>query len=115
MTAYHTGMRRGEILNLIWDKVDLKKRFIYLEATDTKDKEKRSIPISDELHVMLQGIPKAIHDNHVFIYKGKPLSDIRTGLREACKEAGVTYGRFKKRGFVFHDLRQAIEQMKAVV
>lgn len=103
--AYHTGMRRGEILNLTWDKVDLKKRFIYLEATDTKDKEKRSIPISDELHVTLKNIPKALHDQHVFLYKGAPIMDLRTGLRKACAGAGVTYGRFKKSGFVFHDLR----------
>lgn len=103
--AYHTGMRRGEILNLTWDKVDLKKRFIYLEATDTKDKEKRSIPISSELHAVLRKIPKAIHDRHVFLYKGAPIMDLRTGLRKACAGAGVIYGRFKKSGFVFHDLR----------
>lgn len=103
--AYHTGMRKGEILNLTWDKVDLKKRFIYLEATDTKDKEKRSIPVSNKLYVTLKNIPKAIHDKHVFLCKGKPITDIRTGLRKACKEAGVSYGRFEKSGFVFHDLR----------
>ena len=105
MMAYHTGMRKGEILPLTWDKVDLKKRFIYLEAADTKDKEKRSIPISDELLATLEAVPKAIHDNHVFLFKGKPISDLRTGLRDACKDAGVTYGRFEKAGFIFHDLR----------
>jgi integrase len=103
--AYHTGMRKGEILNLTWDKVNTKKGFIYLEAADTKDKEKRTIPISKELRATLKNIPKAVHDQHVFLYKGKPITDLRTGLREACKAAGVSYGRFKKRGFVFHDLR----------
>jgi len=104
--AYHTGMRRREILHLTWDKVDLKKRFIFLEAADTKDREKRSIPISDELHIMLQGIPKAIHDQHVFLYRGEPIADLRTGLRNACEGAGVSYGRGVKGGFVLHDLRR---------
>jgi len=26
-------------------------------------------------------------------------------LRRACKKSGITYGRFKRDGFVFHDLR----------
>jgi len=30
---------------------------------------------------------------------------IRTGIKKACKAAGITYGRFKKGGFIFHDLR----------
>lgn len=105
MMAYHTGMRKGEILNLTWDKVDLKKRFIYLEATDTKEKKKRTVPISDELLVTLEAIPKAIHDKHVFLFKGAPITDLRTGLREACNGAGVIYGRFKKGGVIFHDTR----------
>jgi len=105
MMAYHSGMRKNEILSLTWDKVDLKKRFIYLEAADTKDKEKRSIPISNKLYVTLKKIPKAIHDRHVFLYNGKPITDLRTGLRKACKASGVSYGREKKSGFVFHDLR----------
>lgn len=54
---------------------------------------------------MLSSIPRAIHDNHVFLCKGKPVSDIRTGLKMACKDAGIPYGRFIKDGFVFHDLR----------
>ena len=103
--AYYSGMRRGEILNLTWDKVDMKTRFINLLAGDTKDREKRSIPICDEVYSVLQAIPKSLHDNHVFLFRGKPLSDIRTGLVKACKKAGIIYGRFKKDGFIFHDLR----------
>lgn len=103
--AYYTGMRKGEILNLTWDKVDFKKRFINLEATDTKDAEPRKIPIANKLYENLKNIPRAIHDQHVYLYKGKPVNDVRTGLRVSCKEAGVSYGRFKKGAFTFHDLR----------
>jgi len=104
-TAFYTGMRKGEILGLTWDKVNLKDRVIQLEATDTKDNEPRKIPICDELYRILKAIPPPIHDNHVFQYGGKPVSDIRASLKRACKEARITYGRFAKDGFVFHDLR----------
>ena len=104
-TAYYTGMRKGEILNLIWDKVDLKGRLIYLSAADTKDKESRKVPICDDLYAILMEVPRAIHDPHVFLYKGSPVKDIRTGLRKACDSAKVPYGRFIKSGFIFHDLR----------
>jgi len=104
-TAYYTGMRRGEILGLTWDKIDLKKRLIHLNASDTKDREARTIPICEKLYEVLRTIPRAIHDPHVFLFKGRPVKDIRTALRKACKQAGIEYGRFAKSGFVFHDLR----------
>ncbi len=104
-TAFYTGMRRGEILSLTWEKVDLEKRIIHLEAGDTKDREPRTIPICNELLEVLRGIPRALHDNHVFLYEGKPVKSIKTGLIRACKDAKLDYGRFVKRGFVFHDLR----------
>ncbi len=103
--AYFTGMRLGEIFSLTWDKIDLEQDFICLEADDTKDKEARQIPITSEVHKIFKATPRAIHDQHVFLYKGKPLTHIRTGLRKACVDAGIEYGRFKKDGFVFHDLR----------
>jgi|LGOV01.1.fsa_nt_gb integrase len=108
-TGFYTGMRKGEILSLTWDKVDLENRLIRLEAKDTKDNEPRSAPICDELYAILISLPNRLHgsegDNHVFQYKKKPIKDIRSALRRACREAGVLYGRFIKGGFVFHDLR----------
>jgi integrase len=115
-TAFYTGMRKGEILNLTWGKVNLKDRIIRLDAEDTKDKEAREIPICNELYAVLKAIPRPIHDldkKLVFTYrrkrKGKeedaPLGDIRSGLKDACEEAGIPYGRFVKDGFIFHDLR----------
>jgi integrase len=104
-TAFYTGMRRGEILTLTWDKVDLRSRVISLEASDTKDKEPRTIPICDELYEILDRIPRYLHTSYVFSYKGGPVKGIYRTLKRACRLAGIPYGRFAKDGFVFHDLR----------
>ena len=103
--GYHTGMRRKEILTLTWNQVNLIKRIITLEADQTKDKEKRYIPINDDLLDILNDIPRGIHDDHLFLYRGAPIRDIRRGLQDACKKAGIPYGRKVPGGFTFHDLR----------
>ncbi len=106
-TAFCTGMRRGEILNLTWDKVNMKRRVIRLEAEDTKDSEPRTIPIMDELYEVLTAIPRRLDKKHVFLHNGKPIRDIRTALRKGCEDAGIPYGHNEKNGFVFHDLRHS--------
>ena len=104
-TSFYTGMRKGEILSLTWDKVDLSNRVIKLKAKDTKDREPRTVPVCDGLYEILKAIPREIHDNHVLQYKVKSVRDIRAGLKRACKDARIPYGRLVKDGFVLHDLR----------
>jgi integrase len=106
-TGFYTGMREGEITDIIRPKVDFKKRMIKLGAADTKDDEPRKVPICDELYPVLKDIPVSIHDDHLFLYKGKPIKDIRTGLKRACRDARIPYGRKIENGFVFHDLRHS--------
>lgn len=104
--GYYTGMRRGEILGLTWDKVDLENRFIKLEAADTKDKEPRLIPICDELYEILKEQPPALHHSHVFSFKGNPIrTNFKRSFASACEKAGVPHGRKIKGGITFHDLR----------
>jgi integrase len=104
--GYWTGMRKGEIINLTWDRLNMKERFIHLKAEDTKDREPRSIPMSDELYAMVSRLPRPIHNSHVFLYWGKPIEKrFETGLKSACKKAGITWGREIEGGFIFHDLR----------
>jgi integrase len=111
-TGFFTGMRSREITSLTWDRVSLKDRTIQLDAKHTKDKEPRSIPICDDLYGILKGIPRAIHDDHVFLYRGYagkkpgvPVKNIRRSLANACQKAKIPYGRFTKDGFIYHDLR----------
>ncbi len=104
-TAYYTGMRRGEILNLTWESVDLSNKIITLEASETKDREKRIIPICVELHQLLKSIPTAMHTDRVFLYHNASIKNIRKAFQNACKKAAIPYGRKIKGGLIFHDLR----------
>ena len=53
----------------------------------------------------MKNIPKAIHDAHVLLFRGKPLKAIGKALKNACEEAKIPYGRKTENGFTFHDLR----------
>lgn len=106
LTAFHTGMRRGEIVNLTWDRVDLKMRMITLKDEHTKTGRGREIPINESLHKILSDIPQSIHsDRYVFLYKGLPVKDIRASLKSACEKVGIPYGRNTDGGVTFHDIR----------
>ena len=74
-----------------------------IRPSQIKDREKLTIPICDALYNILVSIPKAIHDDHIFLFKGKPIKDIRTAFKRACRDANIPYGRGTKDGFVFHD------------
>ena len=63
--AYHTGMRRGEILNLTWDKADLRAGLI-------RQDDARAIPLTRDLTARLKDLYKIRYLNqpHVFLVKG---------------------------------------------
>jgi integrase len=121
--AINTGMRRGEILSLKWSQV--RGGFIYLQK-GVKTKERREIPINDELDILFKRIKTQQNskgatvirfdgDNvirveknpverqnsiseFVFTYKGKRVKNIKKAFKTALKNAGIT-------DFRFHDLR----------
>ena len=41
----------------------------------------------------------------MFKYAGRGMADITQGMETGCADAGIVYGRFEERGFIFHDLR----------
>ena len=96
--AYWTAMRRGEILNLRWDQVDLKNGVITLEAADTKTQEKREIPLNERLIDLFQRSPRTLGSPYVFFHHGKRMMDVRVCFANACRKAGIE-------NFRFHDLR----------
>ena len=96
--AYFSGMRRGEILGLTWDQVDLREGFIYLKPEDTKTQEGRSVPLHDELIEMFRSMPRGLPGVPVFTYQGKALGEVKRAFKTACRRAGIE-------DFTFHDLR----------
>jgi integrase len=98
ITALNTGMRKGEILGLKWDNVDLKHGFIMLEMT--KNGERKEVPINDTLRRSLQSIPRRLDIQHVFIEPrtNKPYQNIKKSFSKALRIAKVA-------DFRFHDLR----------
>ncbi len=95
--AVNTGMRKGEILSLRWDMVDLRHGFILLSVT--KNGERREIPINRTLREALQGLVRHIDSPYVFTNdKGQRFDNVVRSFKSACKRAGIT-------DFKFHDLR----------
>ena len=70
--GYWAGMRKGEILKLTWDKVDMAAKVIRLEASDTKERKAKTVPIGEEVSKLQSRIPRALHTPYVFLYFGKP-------------------------------------------
>jgi len=98
ITALNTGMRKGEILNLKWDNVDLRHGFILLDKT--KNNERREIPINDTLRSTLTNIPRRLDVPYVFYdpLTGKPYQDVKRSFATALRKAKIL-------DFHFHDLR----------
>jgi integrase len=99
ITALNTGMRKGEILGLTWERVDRINSLILLDIT--KNGERREIPINSTLRTAFEervltninGSPYVFCDN-----SGKPFDDVKRSFASACTKAGI-------KDFHFHDLR----------
>lgn len=76
-TALYTGLRRGNILGLMWENIDFENNLINVKVKDrTKDGGKNlTIPMIDKLKEILLEQPRI--NEYVFNYKGNPVSDIK--------------------------------------
>jgi integrase len=90
--AIETGMRRGEILGLRWEHVDLERCTAFLP--DTKNGDSRTVPLSPAAREVLRGLPRSI-DGRVFPLG--PDGFVHTFQRATAK-AGIA-------DLTFHDLR----------
>lgn len=106
--AYKTGRRRFEILNLTWDRVDLKNGVVRLEAGETKNREARNCYLDEELKAILQEQQKRQKSEGrilPYVFTGSDgmstIKDLRGSWKKACEDAKIG-----KR--LFHDLRRTV-------
>lgn len=97
--AISTGMRQGEILNLRWKDVDLKRKKLILH--ETKNNERRAVPIVGLAHEVLSDLRKVRRIDSKLVFPArdpeKPV-DIRNAWEAAVTRAEIE-------DFRFHDLR----------
>jgi integrase len=98
--AVSTGMRKGEMLGLRWQDVDLVRNRITLEQT--KNGDRRSVPLVGRARLAIVEYAKVrrIDTSLVFPSRRKPSipADLRKPWAKAVETAGLLH-------FRFHDLR----------
>jgi len=89
--AVETAMRRGELVNVKWEHVDLKNKTLYIP--ETKTGVPRSVPLSERAIALLNSVDRV----GVFVFEIRPDS-VSQSFDRACKRVGIE-------GLRFHDLR----------
>jgi integrase len=96
--ALQTGMRRGEILKLRAEHIDLRSRRILIPKENAKSKKQRYVPMNSAVVGLLTPL---IPQGGGFVFRkksGQPYDDVDGAFRGACKRAKIADLRF-------HDLR----------
>jgi integrase len=109
--AYYTGCRRGEILSLRWNQVDLLSGVVRLEVGTTKSGEGRLIPLAGELLELLKihredSAARYPACTFVFHVNGAPLRQFNKEWNAAARLAGLA-SEDGKPTKLFHDLRRS--------
>jgi integrase len=96
ITALDTGMRRGELLNQLFEDVDFDRRVISVSHSKTAEGEHRLVPMTSRVLALLVDLRK--RSGVIFTFEGQPIRRIKTGWAGALRRAGLPHYRF-------HDLR----------
>jgi integrase len=98
IVLYTLGPRRGELLRLEWPDIDMQRREITLR--NTKNGETRTVPMTPEVYKVFTELwqERRLDTQRVFLYKDKPIRDVKTAFDKACRRAGIMNLRL-------HDLR----------
>jgi integrase len=108
-TAWYTGMRRNELLDLTWDSrakpwVDFTAKRIYLPAAYTKSDEDQIIPLHPSLAEILEALPNKA--GHIFHIASTPQETSRKFGRLA-RSCGLS--------ITLHDIRRSFGSRYAAV
>lgn len=103
--AVSTGLRQANVLGLTWDRVDLARACVWVEAEGMKAGKAISVPLSKEALDVLN-TQAGVHEEFVFTFRGKPIKEVKTAWQAANVRAGT--GRMVDglyQGFTWHGMR----------
>ncbi|HRE17998.1 MAG TPA: site-specific integrase [Rhodocyclaceae bacterium] len=107
--AIETAMRRGELLSLRWENIELDHQTAYLE--DTKNGESRTVPLSSAAVRILRALPRSISgivfpitEDSIKKAFSRAVSRARKEYEEECQESKTAPDN-RLLNLRFHDLR----------
>ncbi len=104
LLSLHCGLRAGEVFNLTWGNIDLKRGFINV---DGKGEKTRPAFMTDEVKIMLESLEQGAHDAPVFPDRdGRRIKSVSSTFQRTVTELGFNKGITDRRQkVVFHTLR----------
>ena len=114
MMAILTGARRGNLLEMHWDDIDLK--FATWRIDRTKNDEPQIVTLSDQVIALLKSRSKETRGGYVFAADCEcgHIVDPNKAFRRVLISAGIPYGQKVKNGVTFHDLRRTFGSWQAM-
>lgn len=101
--AIETGMRLSEMLGMKYGDIDKQARTVILH--DTKNGERRVVPLTTKAMHTIQELPRSIKSDRVFYVWGQRSDAVKGSWNRALKRAGIE-------DLHFHDLRhEAISRL----
>lgn len=102
LLAMNTGLRRGELFNLVWADVDLERRQLIVRGDGAKSGQTRVVPLNAEAHAVLTAWRKEGNKSSALVFPspatGRRFDNIGSSWENLLKDAGI-------QSFRFHDLR----------
>ncbi len=95
LLAVDAGMRRGEILKLTWEDIDLDAGIVTVKASNTKTEKMRLVPLTDRAKAELERVRDFAPNGETRPF---PFVDFKHSWRTAKRIAGID-------DLHFHDLR----------
>jgi integrase len=89
--AFTTGARMGAILDLTWERVDLKAGTIDFNPAgrDQTNKRRTVVPINERARAALIEAKEAALTDHVIEYGRKPVASVKKAIGAASRRSGI--------------------------
>jgi integrase len=104
VAALQTGMRRGELLRLVWTDVDLGRG--HIKIANHKNGDTRHVTITPTMRDLLRSLPRSLDRQAQVLPPIQPLVLTRSFARH-CERVGI-------KDFTFHDLRHDVASQLAM-